>query len=652
MLLKDYDLAKTTYKALTAKGFETGEQFLDMLPKKCLNYTRLKKLSEAVNEDAMICGYFVSAKNTYSQPVLTSFTLEEKDTGTRFKVNWFGQQWRMKFADTIRPGTSLIVMGRIEYTPAYGYQITMPDEIMVQRVEDANKYTRCIPRYKKIRGLSDEMAEKIRHQFVETVEEPFPEEVLTKAAIPGLTETYTKIHFPKTLVEFEEGISEHRFRELLVFSLALKKTYPKNGSGFVFEDNEIAEEYVRSLPYDLTEDQKNAVSLITEHAANGKRMRLLVQGDVGCGKTSVAIYSLLLAVGSGKQAVLLAPTTALAGQHYQTLQGCVNILNTKGYKLNLVYLSSNMKAAEKKEAAKLIASGEADIIVGTHSTFSDMYSYKNLGLIVVDEEHKFGVAQREKLKEKAEEGVHLISMSATPIPRSLASVLYGDVCEIVQIRTMPNGRLPIKTAITKEQDKVFSFINRKISEGDQVYVICPRVVEDDSDRASIEEAVKRYKSFFDPLNIPCEGLHGKMKKSEIESVLSRFESCELKILISTTVVEVGVNVPNANVIVIEDADMFGLASLHQLRGRVGRGSRQGYCVLKTNDLTNERLLTLQSTTDGFVIAEKDLEMRGTGNLLGTEQTGINKLINMSLDYPEDYKKASAVAGWMVNKGLT
>ncbi len=649
MKLSEYDLATTTYSALTSKGFETSEQFLDFLPKKCLDYTKKALLKDSVEKDALICGTFISATNKHDKVDFTWYTLSEIGTNNYFRVCWFGQKWRMNFARNLKKGTSLIIMGKVEKDKVYGYQITNPDNVLVQREEDIDNYARCIPKYRKIRGMSDEMGETIRELFIKDVKDPLSFDILNRASLPILQDTYRKIHFPHNIDEFEEGLSERRFRELLDFSSALKKTYPKKGTGFVLKNSDLADDYIKLLPYKLTEDQEKTVNLIKNHAVNGERMRLLIQGDVSCGKTVVAIYSLLLAVGNGMQAVLIAPTTTLAHQHYEEIQSHIGNLNYLGYNLSVAYLSSEMKSSEKKAAIKSISDGTTNIIVGTHSAFADMYYYKSLGTVVVDEEHKFGVEQREKIKQKAEEGVHVISMSATPIPRTLASVLYGDSCEIATIKSMPKGRVPVKTAIIDDQEKIFRFAIRKINEGDQVYVICPRVDEDDSEKASVEEALKRYEDFFSPFGIKCGCIHGKMKKKDTANILSEFTSGNIKILISTTVIEVGVNVPTANVIIIENAEMFGLASLHQLRGRVGRGKRQGYCILKSEELENERLTTLRSTTDGFVIAEKDLEMRGTGDLLGTEQTGVNRLINMTLDYPEEYEKASKIAEWMISR---
>jgi len=341
---------------------------------------------------------------------------------------------------------------------------------------------------------------------------------------------------------------------------------------------------------------------------------------------------------NGFQSVLMAPTGVLAKQHFKELSSY-----SEKYGYNTVYLGGDLKAKEKKEVLKKIKSGEAHFIIGTHAVISDNVEFKNLALTIVDEEHKFGVIQRETLRKKASEGVHSISMSATPIPRSLALTLYGDAMDIYTISTMPNGRLPVKTAVTNENKAIFSFMQKEIEKGHQCYIVCPLIENDtDDDRElpeSVEEIYQKVCDYFliHNKNIKASVITGKMNDEEKSRIIGEFSKNETQILIATTIIEVGVNVPNATVIAIMNAERFGLAGLHQLRGRVGRGNLQSYCILKSKELENERLQVMCETTDGFKIAQEDLKQRGTGDILGVKQSGEDENVKLMLKHPKIYE---------------
>ena len=370
----------------------------------------------------------------------------------------------------------------------------------------------------------------------------------------------------------------------------------------------------------------------------GNRVDARVQGDVGCGKTVVAQIAALGMAMNGYQCAVMCPTLVLAEQHFADF---TKFLARFG--LNAVFLHGGMKIREEKKALAAIQSGEADVIVGTHSIFADKVKYKKLGLVIVDEEHRFGVEQREGLKQKAKDGVHNISMSATPIPRTLATTLYGEGTEIINIHTMPAGRKPVKTIVWSNENTCMESVYKQIKQGHQCYIICPLIEDSDSETLagveSVETTAQNLKAWFAKYpGVRIETISGDMKAKDVQAGIEAFAAGNADILISTTIVEVGVNIPNSTVIVIKNAERFGLAQLHQLRGRVGRSSYQSYCVLLSQDKENERLQTMASTTDGFKIAEKDLELRGTGQILGVKQSGKDVYMEMMLKYPKLYKE--------------
>lgn len=369
----------------------------------------------------------------------------------------------------------------------------------------------------------------------------------------------------------------------------------------------------------------------------------LVQGDVSCGKTIVAMALMLLFAENGYQSVLLAPTVMLARQHYNELSDYAEKLG-----FTVAFLGSDISSVEKRETIEQIKKGSHLLIVGTHSCFSDDVEYKNLGLVITDEEHKFGVLQKDKLKTKAQPGMHMVSMSATPIPRSIACSIYGNDVKIINIRQMPSGRKPVQTAISFSDKQILDFMEKQINAGHQAYVVCPLIDEAEEDNklfgiSSIEEVAKKYEERFGSDNIGI--ITGKMDIETAEQTKKAFYENKIKILIATTVIEVGINIPNATLIVIESAERFGLATLHQLRGRVGRGCIQSYCILKKSnkEVQSKNLEIIAHTTDGFEIAREDLKNRGTGNVFGTAQSGKNDIINLIIDYPALYEKVSKIA---------
>ena len=646
MQITNCGLSKTTLKACLAKKIETTDDYMAILPTGYRDFSRCKSLKEiADGQEALVGGILSTVDYKSGKPSYIRAKISQS-TGEPFTVVWFGQDY---LYDKIRymEKKEVVVGGKFTHHPMYGWQTSSPEFFYLKDEMPLGIY----PSYRKIKGVSSEMQRGLYSSFnkytAETIETP----VLEEFGMRDLRVLYGAIHSPRSMQEAKSAMDEYHTRELASFSAKLKATYPVNGKGLVFRHTSVADAFVSLLPFPLTPDQEEATNIIKSRTLSGKRMNLLLQGDVGCGKTVLAFYSMFLAAENGTQATLAVPTSVLAEQHYLDLSKFTNMVNSKlGTDYKVVFLRNGMKASEEKEAAKALIEGTATFAVGTHSTFSKKFNYKNLGLIVVDEEHRFGVAQREALKEKAGTSVHTISMSATPIPRSLATVIHGENCEVFPVRSMPAGRMPVKTTICSKDATLFTGLENQLAQGRQAFVVCPLVEQSDNanEKVSVAEIFATYRGRFEPKGYSVDIAHGKMPKKDLETALEKFRSGETKILIATTVVEVGVNIPNANIIIIENADLFGLATLHQLRGRVGRGKYQSYCVLRSEKKDNERLQLLTSTTDGFEIAEKDLEMRGAGNLVGIEQTGYNRYLSLILLHPNLWEKAKEIAAFALN----
>lgn len=537
-------------------------------------------------------------------------------------------------------GKHVIVCGKLSY--AYGcYCMIDPLKFAVDAVGFDPAWDVVFPKYSKIgadwlKSLCEESMWK------EELHDTMPEYVRNAYGIKNRRESLTVLKNPRNKEDVQKGILYSLVEDMMYYACASERIQRlnKKESPFIAKKDDKMRELIKLFPYDLTEDQAQTVDKIKTAMTVGDRANEIIQGDVGCGKTVVAFLLLTLMAENGYQAVLMAPTLILATQHYEEYKAYADKLG-----INVAFLGGKQSTKEKKEILKGIKEGLYSVIIGTHSTISDPVTYNNLGLVMVDEEHRFGVLQREALAKKASDGAHTISFSATPIPRSMASTIYGDK-GIHEIKTMPAGRKPIKTQIISSDSEVFSFVKNQLLTGAQVYVVCPLIDTEDNDSPlkSVKDTAILYEK---TLNVPVGVVTGAQSKEKTEEALNDFKAGKTKILVATTVVEVGVNIPNATVMIIEDAYMFGLSQLHQLRGRVGRGDKQGYCILKTNRDT-ERLNVLCRTTDGFVIAEEDMRLRGVGNLIGTEQNGNNHYFQLILNYPNYFKKAKVLAASMVD----
>ena len=642
-----------TCNAFKKKGYETVEDVARLFPRKYYDFTSVKKLDQTQGSEtgAYLCSFESYEKKKINGRTIVKAVVREKQSGYKIHISWFGQyQMYRSLQSAYRPGEEVFVCGSISYHEEYNsYFITNPVIFKHFEVSDLRIYT-VYPNY---RGISEERMKNVIRMCLDHMEkeETMPEDIRTKYHLLTEKEAVLKLHYPEQPADIERAKRRLIADDLLYFSAKLEKNARELpvGSPFGIKTKRITTEILQSLPYELTTDQKGTLESMMDTMHDGKRISALIQGDVGCGKTIIAFLMMFLMADSGYQSVLFAPIGTLARQHY--LELCEM---AKPYGIQVEFLHGQMKAKEKKEALKRVASGESQMIVGTHSVFQASVNYQNLGLCIVDEEHKFGVLQRESILKKAANGMHYIQMSATPIPRTLAALAFSNT-QIYNILSMPAGRKPVKTTIFNKEKGIFRFLEKELAAGRQGYVICAQIDETDGDNKrenilSVTECYERYQSFFDG-RYQVEMLTGKMSSEETAAIIARFKSNETQILISTTVVEVGVNVPNASTIVINNAENFGIANLHQLRGRVGRGSDQGYCILNSVDMENERLQTLCKYQSGFDIAEADLKLRGSGNLLGTEQSGSNRLVETAMKYPNTFKEVKKMAAGYIDGGI-
>lgn len=632
-------------KQLKGKQLNTLEDILWFFPRKYNDFRQTTGIMPREQKSCILMDVKI-VKASYKVPQYLKAYGYIHDTNTRITVIWFNNMFKHQEIQYTQ-GQTVLVAGNVSYNDYDKcYQISSPD-LFTTAVEQSKG---IYPVYSKIRGMSDEYfldilknAFHLNKEYVQT--EVLPEDEVKKNNLISRKDAFTKIHFPQTLEDIEKAKERFDFEDLLYFccrtewnnrSIAVGSPYQIKSLGMV---NAVKE----NLPFKLTKDQEDAVNQMIEFTSNGKRLNALVQGDVGSGKSIVAFLLMIGFSSSGFQSALMVPTQILAKQHFDDL------INLVGDKFNIVYLGAELKAAEKRKVKAMIASGEADIIVGTHSIIADDVTYKDLALCVIDEEHKFGVAQRQKLVEKAGKGVHTVKLSATPIPRSLTEVILGKTVQLFNIKTKPAGRIPVETGIAVSRSRIHNFIISQVKKkGHQIYIVCPMIDENTNmeDVKSVKEIANEYSDFLQPLGISVGTVTGKDSKTKADETITSFKEGLIDVLVSTTVIEVGVNVPNATGIIICSAERFGLSQLHQLRGRVGRSFFKSYCVFESENLTDkakERLDTMCRTIDGFEIAEADLNLRGGGDLLGTAQSGDDYYIDLLIRKPELYKRAGETA---------
>ena len=625
-LNKDVKYVKTVgpnrVKLLNKLNIYTLKDLIEYYPRDYEDRSKPKNLYECTDgEEVLIEAMPTGRISEMHKGRMTISRLIVKDqTGTCY-ITWFNQGY---LRDKFQPGRMYRFFGKISIRGSR-YEMNSP---VYDEIDQSKNTGKIIPIY----PLTFELKQNTLRRIIENgllevkgqLPETLPEYVLKDNNLWDINNTIERIHFPVEFSDFNKARERLVFEELLTMQLALlklKNNYENDINGIQFSKDAKMSDVINMLPFKLTKAQLRVLEEIDSDMESDKPMNRLLQGDVGSGKTVVAMIAAYKAVKSGYQATIMAPTAILASQHLESFQG---ILEELGIRTEL--LISSITKKKKTEILEKLQNGEIDILIGTHAILEENVIFKNLGLVVTDEQHRFGVKQRGTIASKGQ-NPDIIAMSATPIPRTLALILYGDL-DISIIDELPPNRKKIETyAVRKNmEERVNKFIRKQIKEGRQAYIVCPLVEENEDMEGlqSVIELAERYqKETFSEYKVAY--LHGKMKPKEKDEIMLKFKDGEIQILIATTVIEVGVNVPNASIMVVENAERFGLAQLHQLRGRVGRGGYQSYCILKyegNGDTIRQRMKVMCDTNDGFVISEKDLELRGSGDFFGTEQHGL------------------------------
>ncbi|WP_271768071.1 ATP-dependent DNA helicase RecG [Aquimarina algiphila] len=617
-------------------GIHTYQDLINLFPNRYLDKTKYYKINELQRNSAevQIVGKIINIKTVAQKKGKRLVAKFIDDTG-EMELVWFrGQKW---IKENLKLNTPYVIFGKTKYYN--GFNMPHPDmELLTEHEKNLRTVMQPIyPSTEKLsnKGITNRVMSKMMQQlFVETkvrFYDTLSSEILEELKLISKSEAVFNVHFPKNQELLAKAQYRLKFEELFYIQLQLitKKLIRKQKiKGFPF--TEVGEHfntfYKNHLPFELTNAQKRVIKEIRNDIGSSAQMNRLLQGDVGSGKTIVGLMTMLLAIDNGFQACLMAPTAILANQHYMGIQEL-----TKDLDVNVKLLMGSSKVKERRQIHEELENGSLHILIGTHAILEDKVQFKNLGLAIIDEQHRFGVAQRAKLWHKNMYPPHILVMTATPIPRTLAMSLYGDL-DISVIDELPPGRKAIKTVHRYDSNrlKVFKFIADEIQKGRQVYVVYPLIQE--SEVMDYKDLMDGYESIARSFPAPqyqISIVHGKMKPADKDYEMDRFVKGETQIMVATTVIEVGVNVPNASVMIIESAERFGLSQLHQLRGRVGRGAEQSFCILMTSFKlsadSKTRLETMVRTNDGFDIAEVDLKLRGPGDIMGTQQSGVLNL---------------------------
>lgn len=639
-------IGEKTEKLFNKLSIYTDRDLIEYYPRNYDYFTPPITLDmiDSTNGTPAIEGIIVSNPVNKKIRNLNILSVNVKDNnGEILKLTWFNMPY---LKNTLKIGYKFIFRGQIK-RDRFERNPVMEQPVIFSLADYDKKLGVLQPVYPLTKGLSNNMITKAVSVALENIssdEDYLPESIRNRANLMKYKDAIRDVHFPVNKEKVIEARKRLIFDEFFIFLLALR-SFKSNeqiiDNNYVIKNNDESDRLIKNLPYSLTDAQTKVLNEIRCDLSSPKVMNRLVQGDVGCGKTIIAFLSLIDVVMEGYQGALMVPTEVLATQHYESL---CELRDKYDLNINPVLLTGSVTAANKRKIYKDIETGSVDIVIGTHALIQEKVIYKNLALVITDEQHRFGVKQREKLNEKGNMP-HILVMSATPIPRTLAIILYGDL-DISVIDTMPSNRLPIKNCVVDRnyRPNAYKFIENQVRSGHQAYVICPMVepMEEGENNSDLCDVISYTKLLKDELSddITVEYLHGKMKPSMKNEIMERFAKNEINVLVSTTVIEVGVNVPNATVMMVEDAERFGLAGLHQLRGRVGRGGAQSYCIFVSgakNKETRDRLEILNSSNDGFYIANKDLSLRGPGDFFGIRQSG-----DMSFKLGDIYADASTL----------
>ncbi|MBD2576605.1 ATP-dependent DNA helicase RecG [Oscillatoria sp. FACHB-1406] len=619
-------------------GLYTVRDVLFYYPRDHIDYARQVNIGQLVAGETVTLVGTVKRSNCFTSPKnkkLTIFELILRDRTGQIKLNRFfgganftNRGWQERLKRQYPEGSVIAASGLVKQNK-YGFTLDNPEIEILDgpgAAIESIKIGRILPVYPLVEGVT---ADVVRHAVLaalpatESITDPLPAVLKRQYGLIGLKDAIAQIHFPSDRDSLTHARRRLVFDEFFYLQLGflqrraqLKKA---EKSAVLVPSGELSEQFKRILPFSLTNAQQRVVGEILQDLNSETPMNRLVQGDVGSGKTVVGVYAILAAIQSGYQAALMAPTEVLAEQHYRKLVTWFNLLH-----LPVELLTGSTKAAKRREIHAQLETGELPLLVGTHALIQDKVKFRQLGLVVIDEQHRFGVEQRARLLDKGR-SPHVLTMTATPIPRTLALTLHGDL-DVSQIDELPPGRQPIQTTALngKQRRQAYDLIRREIAQGRQVYVILPMIEESEKmDLRAATQEYERLQEIFPEFKVGL--LHGRMSSAEKEDVLKQFRDNETQIIVSTTVIEVGVDVPNATVMLIENAERFGLSQLHQLRGRVGRGSHQSYCLLMSgtnNPDAKQRLAVLEQSQDGFFISEMDLRFRGPGEVLGRRQSGV------------------------------
>ena len=647
----------TAYTArLRRLDIETVGDLLYHFPHRYDDYSSLKPINQLeYGDETTIVGTIWETRSRKSRGGREIITSVIADASGTIEAVWFNQPYLMR---QLRAGRRIVLSGKVdEYLGRLIFQSPVWEPLERELIHTA----RLVPIYPLTRGVTSRWLRRLLKRVVDhwapRLKDHLPEAVRQRAKLNTLSTAIRQIHFPDSEDAASEAHRRLSFDEFFFIQLGMlrqRQEWQSQAAKPVPSSQTLLEAFLKSLPYKLTGAQRRCVDQILGDMAQAQPMSRLLQGDVGSGKTVVATTGMLMAVAAGRQAALMAPTEILAEQHYRTIVDSLAETGTIGLDrpVSVVLLTGSLRRVERRKVYTALASGQADIVVGTHALIQQHVTFRDLALVVVDEQHRFGVAQRGTLRGKGD-SPHMLVMSATPIPRSLALTVYGDL-DVSVIDELPPGREEIETRwlLPRERERAYAFLRSQVESGRQVFILYPLIEESEKvdAKAAVDEYERLQRDIFPDLTLGL--MHGKMKGKEKDAVMTRFREGEIHILVSTSVIEVGIDVPNATVMLIEGADRFGLAQLHQFRGRVGRGEHRSYCLLLSDTVspedpqtrtTWERLRAIEDTQDGFLLAEKDLDLRGPGDFFGVRQSGLPALRLASLSNVAILEQARAEA---------